>query len=75
MAKTVIELQKVLGHVAKDDGNRKFHSLYDKLIRDDVLLAAWQSVKANGGAGGIDVGVCHGVGGGVCPPQFPECPF
>jgi group II intron reverse transcriptase/maturase len=32
----------------------KFYSLYDKLWREDVLWEAWQQVKANDGAPGID---------------------
>jgi group II intron reverse transcriptase/maturase len=54
MSKTVSELQKVLGQVAKDEPGRRFHSLYDKVCRWDVLWAAWLQVQENGGSGGID---------------------
>jgi len=54
MAKTVSELQKVLGQVAKDDSGRRFHSLYDKVASEAVLWAALRDVEWNGGAGGID---------------------
>jgi RNA-directed DNA polymerase len=32
----------------------KWHSLYDKVYRLSNLKAAWERVKANGGAGGVD---------------------
>lgn len=54
MAKTVRELQRILGQAAKDDTSRKFHSLYDKVCRKDVIWSAWLAVKANGGCGGVD---------------------
>ncbi|EQD34645.1 hypothetical protein B1A_18602, partial [mine drainage metagenome] len=33
---------------------RRFHSLYDKIQRMDVLERAWESVMKNGGSPGID---------------------
>jgi group II intron reverse transcriptase/maturase len=54
MAKTVRELQKVLGQAAKDDPRRRFHSLYDKVASERVLQEAWLVVKKNGGRGGVD---------------------
>ena len=54
MAKTVRELQKVLGQAAKDDPGRRFHSLYDKVASERVLHEAWLQVKKNGGRGGVD---------------------
>ncbi len=54
MAKTVGELQKILGQVAKDDPRRRFHSLYDKVCSEVVLREAWLQVKRNGGTGGVD---------------------
>ena len=50
----VCELQRKLYCAAKSDGRRRFHSLHDKIWRDDVLLVAWESVRANRGAGGVD---------------------
>ena len=54
MAKTVRELQKVLGQAAKDDPRRRFHSLYDKVASDRVLFEAWVQVRKNEGRGGVD---------------------
>jgi group II intron reverse transcriptase/maturase len=54
MAKSVRELQKVLGQAAKDDPRRRFHSLYDKVVSERMLREAWFQVKKNGGRGGVD---------------------
>ncbi|MGO4531007.1 group II intron reverse transcriptase/maturase [Paenibacillus sp. 2TAF8] len=50
----VQQLQEKLGHVAKENKKRKFHALYDKVYRWDVLCEAWKRVKANKGAAGVD---------------------
>ncbi|ULO08705.1 group II intron reverse transcriptase/maturase [Paenibacillus sp. 19GGS1-52] len=50
----VQELQEKLGHAAKANKKRKFHALYDKIYRWDVLCEAWKRVKANKGAAGVD---------------------
>jgi group II intron reverse transcriptase/maturase len=50
----VRELQRKLYLAAKSDSKRRFHALYDKIYRKDILAEAWKRVKANGGAGGID---------------------
>ncbi|QQZ58612.1 group II intron reverse transcriptase/maturase [Paenibacillus sonchi] len=50
----VQELQEKLGHAAKENSKRKFHALYDKIHRWDVLCEAWKRVKANKGAAGVD---------------------
>jgi RNA-directed DNA polymerase len=50
----VQQLQEKLGHAAKENKKRRFHALYDKIYRWDVLCEAWKRVKANKGAAGID---------------------
>jgi RNA-directed DNA polymerase len=47
-------LQRKLYRVAKDDSDRRFGVLYDKVCRPDVLEAAWKMVRANRGAAGVD---------------------
>jgi len=47
-------LQHVLYRAAKADPERRFHVLFDKVHRRDVLDRAWQEVRRNGGASGID---------------------
>ena len=39
---------------AKQDPTRRFHALYDKLTRSDVMWQAWITVARNQGAPGID---------------------
>jgi len=48
------ELQRTLYRAAKADPGRRFHVLYDKVYRRDVLERGWELVRRNRGAAGID---------------------
>ena len=50
----VRQLQNKLYLTAKKCSSRRFHALYDKVYRDDVLYEAWKRVKANHGSSGVD---------------------
>lgn len=47
-------LQQKLYATAKADPERRFHSLRDKVYRMDVLQRAWEEVRKNRGAPGVD---------------------
>ena len=53
-ADKVRELQRRLWSVAKRQPGRRFHALYDRVCRGDVLREAWKRVKRNHGAAGVD---------------------
>ena len=50
----VQRLQTALHAKAKEAPGFRFYSLSDKVWRDDVLVVAWQAVRRNGGAAGVD---------------------
>jgi RNA-directed DNA polymerase len=47
-------LQHALYRAAKADPTRRYHALFDKVSRSDVLDRAWEQVRRNRGAAGID---------------------
>ena len=50
----VQRLQTALHAKAKEAPDFRFYSLSDKVWRDDVLAVAWQAVRRNDGAAGVD---------------------
>lgn len=50
----VRELQRTLWAAAKQSPERRFHALFDRIHRGDVLWEAWERVRANKGAAGVD---------------------
>jgi hypothetical protein len=53
-ANKVRHLQRALYRTSKQDKERRFYSLYDKVGRTDILWKAWRQVKANKGAPEVD---------------------
>ena len=50
----VRELQRALWAAAKQSSGRRFHALFDRICRGDVLWEAWFRVCKNKGAAGVD---------------------
>ena len=57
----VRQLQRTLYRTAKQSKAVKFYSVYDKVWRMDVLREAWQQVKENRGAPGVDGETIEGI--------------
>jgi RNA-directed DNA polymerase len=53
-AAKVRRLQRRLWAAAKQSPERRFHALYDRVHRGDVLWEAWERVRVNRGAAGVD---------------------
>ena len=54
MGGDVRELQRKLWVAAKRSPGRRFHALFDRVWRSDVLREAWVRVQRNKGAAGVD---------------------
>ena len=74
----VRELQVKLYLAAKRSPERRFHALWDRIHRRDVLQRAWQQVRENRGSAGVDritIAQIEEERGGGVPRRAPSWSF